>query len=139
MSAALKFSAQVVSGLTGVPADEILTAYDAYANKQVVVSQSNSIMEKFGFDPASIIAMITAILQIMESLRNNCNKPTEFGENARERRPLKVAIFKARVWSAAKQANYTGSIPKLVDAMMDVAHTSGEAFVNEVVVDLSQV
>ena len=136
MSYVVDFACKVAEQVTEMPYDLIRDAYNENESLQVLNAKD---YELYGIDPATIIALITAIIQIIELMRNNCNKPKMFAENARVRNPLLLAVFRARVRTAANRVGYTGSVTKLTDAFLDVAHSSGERTVNLVLDELKMI
>lgn len=125
-----QFAMRVASITTGSSLDEIESAYAKATNPRGV---EESVV---GIDPLTILAIISAIIQVMELLNKHCKKPQLFSENSRIRNPFMLAIFKARVLFAAKRVGYEGNASELADAMLDVAHSSGEKAVSEVLSDL---
>jgi hypothetical protein len=136
MNKTVDFACKVAEQVTDVPFDLIRAAYNDNENLEVLNAAN---YQAYGIDPATIIALITAIIQIIELMRNNCNKPKQFAENARIRNPLLLAVFRARVRVAANRVGYTGSVSKLTDAFLDVAHSSGERAVSEVLDELKMI
>ncbi len=134
MNKTVDFACKVAEQVTDVPFDLIR---DCYSDDPTILKASD--YQAYGIDPATIIALITAIIQIIELMRNNCNKPKQFAENARIRNPLLLAVFRARVRVAANRVGYTGSVSKLTDAFLDVAHSSGERAVSEVLDELKMI
>jgi hypothetical protein len=126
-----EFAMRVAAVTTNLPLEDIETAYAKASNP------TDNLEPVVGIDPMTILAIITAIVQVMEFLNKNCNKPKLLSQNSRIRNPLLTAIFRARVHFAAKKANYEGDTQKLADAMLDVAHNSGEKAVEAVLADLN--
>ncbi len=141
----LEFCCKVAEQITGLEYDlicETLEIHTMLGGQPVAgdVSSANAHrLQVAGFDPASIIAMITAIMQIIDMLKNRCNKPSEFAKNARVRDFAKRVIFRSRVRMASRDVKYEGDPEKLADAMLDVAHSAGSQFIQEVVDDFSMI
>jgi hypothetical protein len=136
MSHVVDFACKVAEQVTDTPYDLVRAAYNDNENLAVLNAAD---YQPYGIDPMTILAIITAIIQVMDLLKNGCNKTSQFAENARLRNPLMLAIFRSRVWLAAKQAGYTRNPRQLADALLDVAHSTGATKVAEVVEELDMI
>ncbi len=143
MSAVSDFAMKVTEQVTGVPFDMIETVMvvniPGYISSQEETDELEKGLKPYGIDPMTILAIITAIIQVMDLLKNGCNKTSQFAENARSRNPFLLAIFRSRVWLAAKRANYPRNPKELADALLDVAHSAGVTKVAEVVEELEMI
>jgi hypothetical protein len=143
MSAVSDFAMKVTEQITGVPFDLIETVMVVNTPGNISSQENTDNIEKelrpYGFDPMTILAIITAIIQVMDLLKNGCNKTSQFAANARSRNPVLLAIFYSRVWVAAKQARYPRNARQLADALLDVAHSTGGTKVAEVVEELDMI
>lgn len=135
-SAVTEFACKVAESVIGVPYDLVLSSYVAQGTPDKDIENE---LQPYGIDPMTILAIITAIIQVMDLLKGGCNKPTEFAANARKRNPLLVPIFRSRVWLAAKKADYPRNPRELADALMDVAHSGGALKVSQVVQELEMI
>ena len=136
MSHVVDFACKVAEQVTDTPYDLVRAAYNDNENLAVLNAAD---YQPYGIDPMTILAIITAIIQVMDLLKNGCNKTSQFAENARLRNPLMLAIFRSRVWLAAKQAGYPRNARQLADALLDVAHSTGATKVAEVVEELDMI
>ena len=137
------FAMRVTEQVTGVPLNLIENVATMHSpgftsSKESSIALQNE-LDPYGIDPMTILAIITAIIQVMDLLKNGCNKPAQFAENARVRNPLLLAIFYSRVWMAAKRAEYPRKPRQLADALLDVAHATGATKVAEVVEALDMI
>lgn len=137
------FAMRVAEQVTGVPLNLIENVMVTNSPGYITSSETKKTLEDeltpYGIDPMTILAIITAIIQVMDLLKNGCNKPAQFAENARVRNPLLLSIFYSRVWIAAKRAEYPRKPRQLADALLDVAHTTGATKVAEVVEALDMI
>ncbi len=143
MSAVADFAMKVTEKVTDIPLNLIDTVYTCNTPGYITSSESEEALNKelkpYGIDPLTILAIISAIIQVMDLLKNGCNKTSEFAQNARVRNPILLAVFRSRVWFAAKQADYPGNAKVLADALLDVAHNSGSQRVAQVVTELDMI
>lgn len=143
MSAVSDFAMKVTEQVTGVPFDLIETVMvvntPGYLSSQENMDNLNKELKPYGIDPMTILAIITAIIQVMDLLKNGCNNTSQFAENARSRNPVMLAIFRSRVWLAAKRAGYPRNPKELGNALLDVAHSAGATKVAEVVDELDMI
>jgi hypothetical protein len=138
-----EFALRVAEQVTGVPLGMLETVMTVNSPGYVSSQENTETLEKdlqvYSIDPMTILAIITAIIQVMDLLKNGCGKPSQFSENARFRNQILLAIFRSRVWIAAKQAGYPRNPKQLADAMLDVAHSSGSIKVAAVVEELDSI
>ena len=137
------FAMRVAQEVTGVPLNLIETVVTINSPGYITSGATQKVLEDdlapYGIDPMTILAIITAIIQVMDLLKNGCNDTSQFAENARVRNPMLLAIFYSRVWVAAKRAGYSRKPRQLADAMLDVAHSTGAMKVAEVVEALDMI
>lgn len=138
-----EFAMKVAEQVTGVPfglIESVMVLNTAgYVSSQENTESLEKELQVYGIDPMTILAIITAIVQVMDLLKNGCGKPSQFAENARIRNQILLAIFRSRVWIAAKQAGYPRNAKQLADAMLDVAHSIGATKVALVVEELDMI
>lgn len=143
MNAVTEFAMKVTEKVTDVPFNLIESAYAIQSPGYIASDETNAALDKelqpYGIDPLTILAIISAIIQVMDLLKNGCGKPSQFAENARVRNPFLLAVFRSRVWLAAKHAEYPRSPRELSDAILDVAHNVGTTKVAQVVNELDMI
>jgi len=143
MSTLTGFALKVTEQVTGVPLNlletVIVVSEAGYVSSQEDMEALEKDLKVYGIDLMTILAIITAIIQVMDLLKNGCNKPSQFEENARFRNQILLAIFRSRVWIAAKQSGYPRNPKQLADALLDVAHSVGSTKVAQVVQELDMI
>lgn len=107
-----------------------------------------SVGDRVGIDPMTIIAIIEILMTVVPLVIEWCNAPEKLVRQSRIRNKIAVRIFRIRVYSALRTAvtleDFDGfqaspaAARRMADAMMDVAHSNGEEYIQSVVNEYRQ-